>query len=51
MPAPEGHVARAYGLRGDAVVLVRPDGYVALTGATSDLATVAAQPAGYAPVD
>ncbi|MFG2915068.1 FAD-dependent monooxygenase [Kitasatospora sp. NPDC048298] len=48
---PEGHVARAYGLRGDAVVLVRPDGYVALTGATADRAAVAAQLAGYAPVD
>ncbi|MFD8751237.1 FAD-dependent monooxygenase [Kitasatospora sp. NPDC059577] len=37
---PDGHIARAYGLRGDAVVLVRPDGYVALTGATADPGTV-----------
>ncbi|MFF2077194.1 FAD-dependent monooxygenase [Kitasatospora sp. NPDC058162] len=38
---PDGHAARAYGLRGDAVVLVRPDGYVSLTGATVDRATLA----------
>ncbi|MFH8385049.1 FAD-dependent monooxygenase [Kitasatospora sp. NPDC018058] len=37
---PDGHAARAYGLRGDAVVLVRPDGYVSLTGATADPGTV-----------
>ncbi|MFJ8624653.1 FAD-dependent monooxygenase [Kitasatospora sp. NPDC093550] len=47
---PDGHVARAYGLRGDAVVLVRPDGYVALTGATADPGTLAEQLGGYAPV-
>ncbi|MFF2545038.1 FAD-dependent monooxygenase [Kitasatospora sp. NPDC058063] len=47
---PGGHVARAYGLRGDAVVLVRPDGYVSLTGATVDRATLAAHLADYAPV-
>ncbi|MEV7596342.1 FAD-dependent oxidoreductase [Kitasatospora sp. NPDC089797] len=39
---PDGHAARGYGLRGDAVVLVRPDGYVSLTGATADRATIAA---------
>ncbi|MGW2374150.1 aromatic-ring hydroxylase C-terminal domain-containing protein [Kitasatospora sp. NPDC001683] len=38
---PDGHAAHGYGLRGDAVVLVRPDGYVTLTGATADRATVA----------
>jgi 2-polyprenyl-6-methoxyphenol hydroxylase-like FAD-dependent oxidoreductase len=37
---PDGHAARAYGLRGDAVVLVRPDGHVSLTGATADAGTV-----------
>ncbi|WP_218893119.1 FAD-dependent monooxygenase [Streptomyces sp. 1331.2] len=51
---PGGHVARAYGLRGPAVVLVRPDGYVALTGATADPGTLAEQllsyGARYAPV-
>ncbi|MEU9041012.1 FAD-dependent monooxygenase [Kitasatospora sp. NPDC048343] len=47
---PDGHVARAYGLRGDAVVLVRPDGYVALTGATADPGTIAGHLGGYAPV-
>ncbi|MFE3880310.1 FAD-dependent oxidoreductase [Kitasatospora sp. NPDC059146] len=38
---PDGHAARAYGLRGDAVVLVRPDGYVSLTGTTVDRTTLA----------
>ncbi|MFI6156904.1 FAD-dependent monooxygenase [Kitasatospora sp. NPDC051170] len=38
---PSGHAGRAYGLGGPAVVLVRPDGYVALTGSA---ASVAAQP-------
>jgi 2-polyprenyl-6-methoxyphenol hydroxylase-like FAD-dependent oxidoreductase len=33
---PDGHARRAYGITGDAVVLVRPDGYVALTGGTAD---------------
>ncbi len=47
---PGGHVARGYGLRGDAVVLVRPDGYVALTGATADPGTLAEHLGGYAPV-
>ncbi len=47
---PGGHVARAYGLRGDAVVLVRPDGYVALTGATADPGTLAEYLESYAPV-
>ncbi|MEU8513984.1 FAD-dependent monooxygenase [Kitasatospora sp. NPDC048722] len=31
---PDGHARRAYGLTGDAAVLVRPDGYVALTAGT-----------------
>ncbi|MER7767527.1 FAD-dependent monooxygenase [Kitasatospora sp. NPDC096140] len=61
---PDGHLARAYGLRGGAVVLVRPDGYVALTGATGDPGATdpgaadpgatdpgaAGHPGGYAPV-
>ncbi|MEU6968812.1 FAD-dependent monooxygenase [Kitasatospora aureofaciens] len=38
---PAGHAARGYGLRGDAAVLVRPDGYVSLTGAAADRAVVA----------
>ncbi|MEE1781568.1 FAD-dependent monooxygenase [Streptomyces sp. SP17BM10] len=33
---PDGHARRAYGLPGDAVVLVRPDGYVSLTAGTPD---------------
>ncbi|MFG3228813.1 FAD-dependent monooxygenase [Kitasatospora sp. NPDC048194] len=37
---PDGHATRAYGLRGRAVVLVRPDGHVSLTGATADTRTV-----------
>ncbi|MFJ7248189.1 FAD-dependent monooxygenase [Kitasatospora sp. NPDC098652] len=37
---PDGHAARAYGLRGEAVVLVRPDGYVSLTGASVDRSTL-----------
>ncbi|GAB7185888.1 FAD-dependent oxidoreductase [Kitasatospora sp. Ki12] len=47
---PDGHAARAYGLRGAAVVLVRPDGYVALTGATADPGALAEQLGGYTPV-
>ncbi|WP_051710860.1 FAD-dependent monooxygenase [Streptomyces sp. NRRL S-350] len=46
---PAGHVARAYGLRGDAVVLVRPDGHVALTGATAHPGTFAELLGSYAP--
>ncbi|TQF01755.1 FAD-binding protein [Kitasatospora acidiphila] len=34
---PAGHARRAYGITGDAMVLVRPDGYVALTGGAADL--------------
>ncbi|MER7850209.1 FAD-dependent monooxygenase [Kitasatospora sp. NPDC096077] len=45
---PDGHATRAYGLRGDAVVLVRPDGYVSLTGATVDRATLAEHLRGFA---
>ncbi|MFJ3217513.1 FAD-dependent oxidoreductase [Kitasatospora sp. NPDC086801] len=33
---PDGHARRAYGIDGDAVVLVRPDGYVGLTAGTTD---------------
>ncbi|MFE6052953.1 FAD-dependent monooxygenase [Kitasatospora sp. NPDC056446] len=46
---PDGHIARAYGLRGDAVVLVRPDGHVSLTGATADPGTLAGHLGAYAP--
>ncbi|MGW2253432.1 hypothetical protein ACWCXH_25020 [Kitasatospora sp. NPDC001660] len=38
MRGPDGHARRAYGLTGDPVVLVRPDGYVALTAGTIETA-------------
>jgi hypothetical protein len=28
----DGHAYRAYGITGDALILVRPDGYIGLTG-------------------
>jgi hypothetical protein len=28
----DGHAHRAYGITGDALILVRPDGYIGLTG-------------------
>jgi hypothetical protein len=40
---PDDHARRAYGITGDAVVLVRPDGYVALTAGTADPAPILAQ--------
>ena len=30
----EGQASRAYGIRGDALILIRPDGYIGLTGGT-----------------
>lgn len=38
----EGHAARAYGVTGDALVLVRPDGHIALTAPAGDVKAVPA---------
>ncbi len=32
----DGHASRAYGITGDALILVRPDGYIGLTGGSND---------------
>jgi 2-polyprenyl-6-methoxyphenol hydroxylase-like FAD-dependent oxidoreductase len=32
----DGHAHNAYGIAGDALILVRPDGYIGLTGANTD---------------
>ncbi len=32
----DGHASRAYGVTGDALILVRPDGYIGLTGGSID---------------
>ncbi|MFJ2866701.1 FAD-dependent monooxygenase [Kitasatospora sp. NPDC087314] len=39
---PDGHARRAYGISGDALVLVRPDGHVWLTAGTADPAALIA---------
>jgi FAD binding domain len=32
----DGHASHAYGITGDALILVRPDGYIGLTGGRAD---------------
>ncbi|MER7752830.1 FAD-dependent monooxygenase [Kitasatospora sp. NPDC097643] len=41
---PDGHARRAYGLSGEAAVLVRPDGYVSLTAGAPSLTEGALDP-------
>ncbi|GHO46986.1 FAD-dependent monooxygenase [Ktedonospora formicarum] len=36
----EGHAHRAYGVHGDALILVRPDGYIGLTGERSEFGSI-----------
>jgi hypothetical protein len=36
----EGYASQAYGIRGSALILIRPDGYIGLTGGRGDFQVI-----------